>query len=693
MYNIVDMTIYGELVTAFSSGDCRNITAYNNLLYCYVSSYGLVSINPSTGQVTLIQAYNTPPFSETIFGSDMAIFNICIYNDIVYTVVGTKLYKYSLTSSTLTTQNISISANDSTKTALIPPYLYFYDSWDPANGLLRIDINTTTASTVNVAFMQSEQITTTDRALPSLEKIPYGFISNLFAYAGDLYVCYTTRETTVSYDGFYAPSICKVVTSTKTVSYTLFNADDVVNTYMFGSDASNGYVYIASMNLNKVTRFKLTNTSVYDNPYAIPKNVTTTGTNAGTYNTIQWVYDGVVLNGYLYMAQSSDPSTEGINALSTVTKVVLTTPAQPPSDTVSLNQSNTMVVASGNLRVSIFDPTNTLAGGVYYEYALNGGGYINSNVFAGTSPNTFYVLSADISNTIIIRANNAAGNSTPFSIPSNYSIIYQTPRAPPTPSFSLVGSGNVMVVIKESPSPNYYYLNNVSYYLYAYNTFDGTNLSGNTSLLVYNKPIGILSNTNSTYGNVVSYINTGLSANTYTMYVIARNAVGNSSPVYANITVYTTPLAPTIDGGNTKSTTSGNLTITINDTVNTSLNGIYYLYSTDGITYGNSRVFRGANIKTVFTISDTGNSKIPLTANTYTLYVAAANSVGNSTTSVSPVYVYTTPFYPSIDITYTKCETSGNLTIRFTDDVNTSVNSIEYLYYIYDSSQPQIIYF
>jgi len=109
----------------------------------------------------------------------------------------------------------------------------------------------------------------------------------------------------------------------------------------------------------------------------------------------------------------------------------------------------------------------------------------------------------------------------------------------------------------------------------------GTNQSGNLSY--YTSNVGILSNTNTTYGNVVSYIS-GLSANTYTLYLAAINTVGNTIYAGANqtVSVYATPsYAPVIDAGNTYSSSSGNLTITFTDSLNDPINGVtysYYLY-------------------------------------------------------------------------------------------------------------------
>jgi hypothetical protein len=383
-------------------------------------------------------------------------------------------------------------------------------------------------------------------------------------------------------------------------------------------------------------------------------------------------------NGNLYIVTPS-----AVNILSLPPPPTYTVPFTP---TITSTISN----AASQLTVYIYDPSNTVVNEVKYSYSTNGNVYADTGVaYTGATTYNFTISKnesngnlTDISYTLYVRAVNGgsvSGNSTTANV-----IVYQIPRAPPTPTFTIVGSGNVQVSINEStttPAP-YYYLNNVSYYLYAYNTFGGTNLSGNTSLLVYNRPVGVLSNTNATYSPVVSYVNTGLNANTYTMYVIAQNNFGNSTPVSANIVVYTTPVSPTIDVSNTQSTTSGNLTVFIQDASNSSTNGVYYLYSMDGINYGNSGVAKTTATTYQFTINNTGNAQVPLTAGTYTLRVAASNPVGNSISSpaTAPEIVYTTPVSPSIDTVNTQSTTSGNLTVFITDTVNSPINGVYYLY-------------
>jgi hypothetical protein len=82
-----------------------------------------------------------------------------------------------------------------------------------------------------------------------------------------------------------------------------------------------------------------------------------------------------------------------------------------------------------------------------------------------------------------------------------------------------------------------------------------------------------------------------------------------------------------------------------------------------------------------------------LVANTYTLYVAAVNSVGNSISSPSTAteIVYATPFAPIIDTGNTKSVTSGVLNVSFTDTLNVGTNEVTYSYYIYDPTGQLII--
>jgi hypothetical protein len=289
-------------------------------------------------------------------------------------------------------------------------------------------------------------------------------------------------------------------------------------------------------------------------------------TNSTYANVASYITTGVSSTSYkVYLAATNIVG----NSLSNLTfKTVSSIPD------ISAN-----MVAPGNLLVSITDKNNTdPLDNVYFLYSTDGTNYSNSGILAGsgTSPYKLYFTTTDISNTILVKASNPIGNSATA---NTQAILYQTPRVPPIFNVSLVSSGNIQITVGESsPSPpNYYYLNNVSYSAYVY-TGSGINQSGNISYYTYN--VGTLANTNTIYANVVSYI-TGLSANTYTVYLAAKNDVGNSLPTttYQSIVVYTIPgYAPIIDVSNTVSISSGNLTVSFTDSLNDPTNSISYYY-------------------------------------------------------------------------------------------------------------------
>jgi hypothetical protein len=624
----------------------------NRITYTKDTSISTVALSQNGNKLYFVSGTNLTSFNtidgtiQSTNGTNFNFYNQCEYNGNIYTVDNTTINMYNIAIN-ITSQfktSLSVARFSTTGTCIINPYLYYvgYNTTTYVNTIIRVNI--TNSSDISYSWFSYTAAT----------------ILSMTGYNGNIYAATTSQS----------PILRISITNPTTDSGNFISKADptLTGSGVYGITVYNGSLY-CSIQTGCINRYSLIDAS-YETPYVSTKPYVSTS-DTGNLGSVCGI---TINNGNLWAITYASKKLSRISM----------PPPPPPSNISSLDQANTMVVASGNLRVSIVDPSNTLANGVYYEYSVNGNGYVNTNVYAGTSPNTLYVLSSDISNTILIRAKNVSGNSTPISVQSNLSIIYQTPRAPPTPTFTIVGSGNVQVSINEStitPAP-YYYLNNVSYYLYAYNTFGGTNLSGNTSTLVYNQPVGVLSNTNSTYSQVVSYVNTGLNANTYTMYVIARNNFGNSTPVSANIAVFTTPVSPTIDTVNTQSTTSGNLTVFIQDASNSSTNGVYYLYSMDGINYGNSGVAKTSATTYQFTINNTGNAQVPLTAGTYTLRVAASNAVGNSISSpaTAPEIVYTTPVSPTIDTVNTQSTTSGNLTVFITDTVNSPVNGVYYLY-------------
>ena len=164
---------------------------------------------------------------------------------------------------------------------------------------------------------------------------------------------------------------------------------------------------------------------------------------------------------------------------------------------------------------------------------------------------------------------------------------------------------------------------------------------------------------------------------------MAKNAVGNSAPVSADITVFVGPSTPpAIDSGNTYSIASGNLQVRFTDTVNTSSNNVYYWYSLDGGEYIHSNVKSDgpATSSYVFYLPGLSNRD-------YTLSLIARNTVGSSTANTIVKRIYTTPeFAPVIDRANTLSYSANYMTVTFDDVSNNPANDIRYLYYLYDTN-------
>jgi len=349
------------------------------------------------------------------------------------------------------------------------------------------------------------------------------------------------------------------------------------------------------------------------------------------------------------------------------------------------------LVGSGNLQITIGENDGVsyipdyyyLNGVTYFAYLYSGTGvnqsskieYYTTSIGNLSSTNTTYenrvlYISGLTENTYTVYL--AVINPVEQAFPTQYPSInvYVTPKfAPVIDSANTISytSGNLLVSIIDTSNSN---INNI-YYLYS---LDGGITYGNS---------GVAHNGNGRYSFTIA--DTGnaqipLIANTYSLSILAFNQFGNTISIPSNVSVYTTPIAPIIDTENTISTSSGNLTVSIIDESNISVNSVYYLYSLDGgITYGNSGLVNNGNTRYSFTVSDTGNAQIPLIANTYTLSVRVSNPVGNADSPTTIVSVYTTPLPISTDNTGALAFTTGEFTVTFFDTINTLVNQVYYL--------------
>jgi hypothetical protein len=317
---------------------------------------------------------------------------------------------------------------------------------------------------------------------------------------------------------------------------------------------------------------------------------------------------------------------------------IVALPVQP-SVITAFDPGNTVVVSSGNLKVSFIDTTNIASNNVYYYYSLDNTTFINSNIKNNGPTQTnysFYVNTSTIRGNIYIYAYNVGGVSNTLSTPIT---VYITPNSLSNCYVSSVSSGNINVSITETSPSTYYYLNGVSYWYYLYTT--GTNQSSN--IVAYSQGASM----NSSY--TTNFVIQNLPANNYRVYLLAKNTVGNSAPFLstsANVAVFTVPLSP--DSYSLSFDVNTGITVSITDTRNTLINKVVYYYyyyyrvgdtapnqSTDIAVYSNSYV-PVVNGQTSYSFTIKG-----LQPSYYNVYIAAKNSIGSTIYSpvIAPVNV------------------------------------------------------
>jgi hypothetical protein len=665
-------------------------------------------------------------------------------NVIVYTTPFTPtIDSTSSTSAGSLVVNISDTVNSSTNQVY---YQYSTDGITYGNsGVLKTSGNT-----------YSFTITDTGNASVLLTDVSYTLFVRTINPVG---VSSSDSEAVIVYQTPLTPSI--VSTSSSSAGTLLVNISDTTNNV-----------------INQVYYYYSTDGITYGNT-----GILKTSGNTYSFTITDTGNASVLLTDVSYTLYVRAENTVGVSSPDSEAVIVYQTPLTPTI--VSTNSAS-----AGSLIVNISDSTNLASNDVYYYYSTDGVTYGNSGVLK-TSGNTYSftitdagnasVLLTDVSYTLFVRAENPLGVSSPD---SEAVIVYQTPQTPSSVSTASNESGNISVTVTETSPPVFYYLNNVYYYYYLYNG-SGQNDSGN-SLAYTNSSVAFSSASNTaqfkiqalsadnytvyviaknTVGNsappatgnlvtvqttplsfnsytvtstvngsveisisdstndinntveyyyylyssgtnrfneISAYTSSGLTRNSntttydfsipnitngqYTVYLIAKNTLGNTTPVSANTTVYTytVPLTPTIVS--TSSSSAGRLVVNISDSVNTASNYVYYYYSTDGITYGNSGVLKTSGNTYSFTITNTGNASVLLSDISYTLFVTSVNPAGVSSPDTESVVVYQTPRAPAFSSVSNE---SGNIRVTVTETSPPELyhlNDVYYYYYLYNGT-------
>jgi hypothetical protein len=617
----------------------RNIRYVNLTNYSDHSDYAIpMALSNNSGMV----AYNNKLYWVAFQNSTVTVVNLPVN-------VQTTPVSFNSSSVTSTTSgNIDISITDSSNNIynLVKYSYYLYDSGTnnsnvlsayTHSGLTRYDGNTT-IYTFSLSGLTNKQY--------SVYLIGNNTVGNTEPVMSNV-VVYTTPFT---------PTIDS--TSSTSAGSLVVNISDTVNS-----------------STNQVYYQYSTDGTTYGNT-----GVLKSSSNTYSFTISDTGSASVLLTDVNYTLFVRTINPVAFSSAASTSAIVYQTPRTPSAVTTESNES-------GNISVTVTEtspPAFYYLNNVYYYYYLyNGTGqndsgnslaYTNSLVALSSASNTtqFKIQGQAANNyTVYVIAKNTVGNSDPPAT-GNYVTVQTTPVS--FNSFTAVNntSGNINLTINDT-SNNIY--NSVNYFYYLY--VSGTNESSNNSLYT---DTGITKNAS---GNTYTYQIPNLSANQYTVYLLAKNSVGYSQPLTQTVNVYTTPVPPTIVS--TNSTEAGNLTINLFDDQNSATNDVYYLYSTNGTTYGNLGVLKTSGNTYSFTINNTGNASVPLTDISYTVFVQSINSMGVSQAVSQSAIVHQIPNTPSV-LSVTSTE-SGNVYVTVTETnppVNYYLNNVYYYYYLYN---------
>jgi hypothetical protein len=633
-----------------SSGD---INAYSNSLAKYSSSGADTATFTISGQTT--GSYTLYVAAKNTVGNSVppATGN-------AVTVLTTPVSFDSYTATNPTSGNITLTINDTTNstTNSVKYYYYLY------NGV------STNNYTDPAAYSTDIGVTRTGSSLG-----PYTY--TITGLSRQQYTLYLMAKNDVGNSVATSPTTIEVYTTPATPTISSTSSDTAKQLTINLSDSTNS-------STNQVYYTYSLNGTAYGNSGILKTSSTTYSFNITTT-------DGTTLiNDISYTLYVRGSNTVGNSSTATQSVVVYQTPQTPT--TVAWDSATKQ---SGNIKVNITDSpilSNYDLNNVYYFYYLYSSGQNNSsniNAYSnslakysssGADTATFTISGQTAgSYTLYVAAKNTVGNSVPPAT-GNAVTVLTTPVSFDSYTASNPTSGNISITITDNQNST---TNSVKYYYYLYNGVSTNNYADPNS---YTTDIGV-TRTGSSMGPY-TYTITGLSHQQYSLYLMAKNDVGNSVATNgAAIEVYTTPTTPTISS--TSSNTAKQLTINLSDSTNSITNQVYYTYSLNGTTYGNSGILKTSSTTYSFNITTTDGTT-PINDISYTLYVRGTNTVGNSSAATQTVVVYQTPQTPTTVVWDSATKQSGNIKVNITDSPilsNYNLNNVYYFYYLYSSGQ------
>jgi plastocyanin len=239
-------------------------------------------------------------------------------------------------------------------------------------------------------------------------------------------------------------------------------------------------------------------------------------------------------------------------------------------------------------------PESYFAAGIgyyYYQYTtgtdFSGVDASYSNLIGMITDETYPAIQSTVSVVtgtkykFYVRAKSTTGGGSSTSISQTITPASSVPVSPNSVNVTQSGS-NINVIITDASNST---TNGITYWYYVYKTTDVSNNSGNIGSYTEGPAFTSSPTIISSIPGLVTY-------STYIIYVVARNILGDAAPVASSsTTIKGIPLAPTIDTGNTKSSSTGTISVSLLDTSNNANNGVYYSYLVGDISYNKSISF------------------------------------------------------------------------------------------------------